>query len=65
MTATVQRIIDSYDALPDNDRHQAAVEILRRFTGEAEGDLPENSLIQAAQELFLALDVEEASHAKN
>ena len=41
MTATVQQLLDSFDALSDADKHQATVEILRRFAGAVEGDLPE------------------------
>lgn len=63
MTATVQQLLDSFDALSDDDKHQVAVEILRRFNGAAEGDLPDNVLIGAADELFRSLDAEEAGHA--
>jgi hypothetical protein len=62
MTATVQQLLDSFDALSDTDKHQAAIEILRRVGG-AEGDLPETALAEAADELFRALDAEEAGHA--
>jgi hypothetical protein len=61
--AAVQQILDSYDALPDDDKHRTAVEILRRFTGTSAGDLPNGTLIRAAEDLFLALDAEEAAHA--
>ncbi len=60
MTATVQQLLDSFDALSEIDKHQATVEILRRFTGALEGDLPESALSEAADELFRDLDVQEA-----
>jgi hypothetical protein len=63
MTATVRQLLDSFDALSDADKHQAAVEILRRLRGAAEGDLPEAALVEAADELFRALDAEEAARA--
>ena len=63
MTKTVQQLLDSFDALSDADKHQAAVEILRRFGGDTQGDLPETALVEAADELFRALDAEEAGHA--
>jgi hypothetical protein len=63
MTATVRQLLDSFDALSDTDKHQAAVEILRRVGGTTEGDLPEAALLEAADELFRALDVEESGHA--
>jgi hypothetical protein len=59
MTATVQQLLDSFDALPEPDKHQAAIEILRRYGGAAEDDLPESALVEAADELFRALDEEE------
>jgi hypothetical protein len=64
MTAAVQHLLDSFDALPDADKHRVAVEILRRFAGSAEGDLPDEALVSAADELFRALDDEEAGHAQ-
>lgn len=63
MTATVQQLLNSFDALPDADKHQAAVEILRRSAATVEGDLPDSALVAAAEELFRALDEEEANHA--
>jgi hypothetical protein len=62
MTASVQQLLESFDALPAADKHQAAVEILRRFTVEIKGDLPEEALVTAADELFRALDDQEARH---
>jgi len=63
MTAAVRQLLETLDALPDADKHQAAIEILRRATAEASGDLPEASLVEAADELFRALDEQEGKHA--
>jgi hypothetical protein len=63
MTTAVQQLLDSFDALPDAEKHQAAVEILRRVSASVGGDLPEAALVEAADELFRALDAEEAGHA--
>jgi hypothetical protein len=63
MTTAVQQLLDSFDALPEADKHQAAVEILRRVSMTVAGDLPESALVEAAEELFRALDAEEARHA--
>jgi hypothetical protein len=63
MTASVQKLLDSFEALSESDKHQAAVEILRRFTGSVEGDLSDSALVEVADELFRALDAEEAGHA--
>src|SRR5262249_48970263 len=64
MTAAVQQLLNAFDSLPEADKHQAAVEILRRVSPSAEGDLPESALVEAAEELFLALDAEEARNAQ-
>jgi hypothetical protein len=59
MTALVQKLIESFDGLSIAEKHEVAVEILRRFGG----DLPESTLVGAADELFRALDAEEAADA--
>jgi hypothetical protein len=63
MTAAARQLLDSFDALAEADKHQVAVEILRRFGSGVEGDLPDSALVEAADELFRALDAEEAGHA--
>jgi hypothetical protein len=63
MSAAVQQLLDSFDALADADKHQIAVEILRRTANTGSGDLPEYALVEAAAELFRALDAEEERHA--
>ena len=64
MNTPVQQLLAAFDALPVADQHQAAVEIFRRVPAAAEGDVPESVLVEAADELFRALDVEEAIHAQ-
>ena len=60
MTVTVQRLLDTFESLPEPEKHVVAVEILRR--AQAPGDLPDSALVDAAEELFLALDAAEAGH---
>jgi hypothetical protein len=60
----VQQVLESFDALPEADKHLAAVEILRRLSADIRGDVPESALVEAADELFRALDAEEAAHAE-
>jgi hypothetical protein len=64
MTTAVQQLLQSFEALPEADKHRAAVEILRRVLPAAEGDVSEAALLEAADELFRALDAEEAAHAQ-
>jgi hypothetical protein len=64
MTISVQQLLDTFDALPDPDKHQAMVEILRRVGASTQGDLPDAALVEAADELFRALDAEESRHGQ-
>ena len=63
MSAAVRQVLDSFNSLAEADKHQVAIEILREFAGRGAGDLPEEALVEAADELFRSLDVEEARHA--
>jgi hypothetical protein len=62
---TVQQLLESFDALPEADKQRVAVEILRRASAVVEGDAPETVLVEVADELFRALDAEEAGHAQH
>ena len=64
MSEAVRRLLDAFDALPEADKHQAAVEILRRFGSVEAGDLPEEALTEAADDLFCCLDAEETGHTR-
>jgi hypothetical protein len=59
MTETVQQLLNFFDALLSAEKHQATIEILRRYTSMS-GDIPEETLSALADELFLALDNEAA-----
>ena len=61
MTTAVQSLLESFERLSETERQEAAVEILRRLAPD--GELPEQALVEAAGELFRALDVEEAVDA--
>lgn len=63
MNSIVQQLLESFDALPEADKHRVAVAILQRVSADVQGDIPETALLEAADELFRALDAEEASHA--
>ena len=58
MTHSVRALLESFDALSETDRVEAAVEILRRVT-PAEVELPEQALVEAGDKLFSLLDAEE------
>jgi hypothetical protein len=60
MSDMVRSLLAAFDNLPDPEKQYAAAEILRRAP---EGDLPALTLDALADELFAALDAEEASRA--
>ncbi len=56
MTAPVRQILDSFDALPDPEKRQAAIEILRRYSGATDGDMSDPALVSLADELFRGIE---------
>jgi hypothetical protein len=62
MTTAVRTLLESFDALTDAERQEAALEILRRVTAE-EGELTDEVLVAAADTLFCMLDAEEEADA--
>jgi hypothetical protein len=62
MTTAVRVLLESFDALSEAERQEAAMEILRRVMPE--GELPEQALVETADELFRMLDAEEAADGR-
>jgi hypothetical protein len=61
MTQAAQKLLEEFDALPDQDRSEILAELLRR-AALAPHDLPtEDDLVAAADQLFLELDRREPS----
>lgn len=63
MTKAVQQILESFDALPEQERHLLIAEILRRSSPAGSGDVPESALVEIAEDLFRSMDTEEGNHA--
>jgi hypothetical protein len=63
MNAAVQQVLDSFEALAEEDKHRVVVEILRRDS-VIHDDVPETALIEAADQLFYTLDAEEDARAQ-
>lgn len=63
MTAASQHILKSFDQLPENEKKEVALEIIRRTSNFDLPDLTNEDLIQNAENLFLALDLTEAQNA--
>jgi hypothetical protein len=60
MAALAQEILNSFDQLPDTEQLEIAVAILKRLSNFDFPPLTDEDLISNAEELFLALDQQEA-----
>ena len=63
MTTSVRQLLDRFDALSEPEKHEAAVELLRRVQQGAKGAVPDEALVEAADELCCELDAREAADA--
>lgn len=61
MTRAAQKILDTFEALPEGEKNEIAAEILRRTSAEGYGDLDDSALTLAADQVFLELDRRERS----
>ncbi|MEX0641154.1 MAG: hypothetical protein WD468_00555 [Pirellulales bacterium] len=61
MTAQVEEFLKSFEGLSDLDKQEAAVALLGRVLQYLPPDVPEDSLVALADELFLELDAREAA----
>jgi len=61
MTNSVQELLNKFEALPDDERQEAAIALLRRVLRDVPTELPEESLVAAADALFVELDAREAN----
>ena len=61
MTASVKRILESFDELPEAEKREVATAILRRALRFDTPPLTEEDLVAEADELFRELDTREAS----
>lgn len=61
MSSETQDFLNSFQSLPDAAQYEAALEILRRTAQWDLEPLSDDSLSQAADELFLELDRREAA----
>lgn len=59
MTASVQILLDSFDRLPEIEKTQFAVEILRRVVDLDLSPLSDEALVLCADAIFLELDRQE------
>ena len=62
MTASAQEILNTFDKLPNAEQLEIAVEILRRLINFDFPPLTDEDLVLNAEDLFLALDQQEADY---
>ncbi len=64
MSTAVEQIVHSFEALSENQKQEAVVEILNRLRVSSSCELDEDAFVAAADEIFLILDKQEACDAK-
>lgn len=62
MNETSQKLLDSFEGLPEGEKQELVIEILRRTLNVEIPPLTEEDLILSAEAIFLSLDAEEAEH---
>lgn len=65
MTALAQEILCSFDQLPTTEQLEIASKILRRLVNFDFPPLTDEDLVLNAEELFLALDQQEAGYEQS
>jgi hypothetical protein len=64
MTKAVQQLLESFEILTEQEKHEAAAEFLRRSLRVAPAQVPDDTLIATADELFRELDARDSADAK-
>lgn len=60
MTQTVENLLISFEKLSETEKHDLAIEVIRRTDIFGAPELSDDELALAAEDLFLALDRKEA-----
>ena len=63
MTIQAHEILKSFDMLPEVDKRELTAEIIKRSLSLEQPPLTDEQLVDAAEELFLELDRNEADDA--
>jgi hypothetical protein len=64
VTTAIEQLLQAFDALTDAEKHQVTAEILRSAAQITPTTLPDEALVEAADELFRELDEREAADAR-
>ena len=65
MSTSVQHLLETFETLPEPEKHELASEILRWSAHAAHPALADDELVRAADEIFVSLDQHEDSPAKS
>lgn len=60
MTNAARQLLDSFEALPDQEKHEVLSQLLRRLIDSSYASLSDEELTQAADSLFQEYDHFEA-----
>jgi hypothetical protein len=61
MTVDAKQLLSTFDSLPQSDKHEVAVEILRRVGRSTTAELSDEAITEVADERFGNLDGEESA----
>ncbi len=65
MTTSVQHFLETFETLPEPEKHELASEILRWSAQAAHPDLTDDELVRAAEDVFVSLDQREEGPHKS
>jgi len=62
MTKSVEELLNTFEKLPEAEKREVASEIIKRSLALEMPELSDDSLLLAADEIFLQLDRDESLH---
>ena len=65
MTGAVQDLLNAFDALTASEKYEAASQVLRRVVEGESGEIPDEALVAAAEQVFLDLDAQESGNGQS
>jgi hypothetical protein len=65
MSTAVRSLLATFDALSEAEQQEAAAELLKRTAHLDYGPLPDEALVELAEQSFLEHDAREAEDAKS
>ena len=63
--SSLKDLLSTFDLLTDSEKYEAASQLLRRVIEGESGDIPEDALVGAGEQLFLDLDARESGNGQS